>query len=56
MAFVAVRFDTDATRAERWSDALIDAGALSVDVSDPAAGTPHEAPVFGEPGAGDPGF
>jgi len=50
VAFLAVRFDTDATQADRWSDALIGAGALSVDVSDPAAGTPHEAPVYGEPG------
>lgn len=56
MAFLAVRFDTDATRAERWPDALIDAGALSVDVSDPAAGTPDESPVYGEPGAGDAPF
>ena len=56
MAFVAIRFDTDAARAERWSDALIEAGALSVDVSDPAAGTPHEAPVYGEPGLGDAAF
>ena len=50
MAFLAVRFDTDAAQADRWSDALIDAGALSVDVSDPAAGTPNESPVYGEPG------
>lgn len=50
MPFRSVRFDTDATRADRWSDALLDAGALSVDVSDPAAGTPGEAPVYGEPG------
>jgi len=53
VAFVALRFDTDAAHAERWSDALIDAGALSVDVSDPAAGTPREAPVYGEPGGPD---
>ena len=33
-----------------WSDALLAAGALSVDVSDPAAGTPDEAPQYGEPG------
>ena len=50
MAFLALRFDTDAAHAERWSDALIDAGALSVDVSDPAAGTSGESPVYGEPG------
>jgi len=32
VAFLAVRFDTDAAQADRWSDALIDAGALSVKV------------------------
>ena len=39
-----------AADAERWSDALLEAGALSVDVSDPFAGTPAEAPIYGEPG------
>lgn len=37
--------------AERLSDALLEAGALSVDAADAAAGTPDEQPVFGEPGA-----
>ena len=50
MTFLSIRFDADAEGAERWSDALIEAGALSVDVSDPAAGTPGEAPLYGEPG------
>ncbi|CAG1007822.1 Ribosomal protein L11 methyltransferase [Burkholderiales bacterium] len=50
MPFVSVQFDTDADGAERWSDALIEAGALSVGVSDPAAGTPGESPVYAEPG------
>ncbi|MFO1283712.1 MAG: 50S ribosomal protein L11 methyltransferase [Burkholderiales bacterium] len=50
MPYASIRFDVDAARAERWSDALADAGALSVDLSDPAAGTPGESPVFGEPG------
>ena len=54
--FVSVRFDTDAASAERWSDALIAAGALSVDVSDPAAGTPDEAPLYGEPGVAPQGL
>ena len=49
MAFLAVRFDTDAAQADRWSDALIEAGAFSVDVSDPAAGTAAETPVYAEP-------
>ncbi|MEP7276392.1 MAG: 50S ribosomal protein L11 methyltransferase, partial [Betaproteobacteria bacterium] len=40
--------------AEAWSDALIGAGALAVDVSDPAAGTAAEAPVYAEPG--EPGL
>jgi ribosomal protein L11 methyltransferase len=46
----ALRFDAPAAEAEAWSDALLDAGALSVDVSDPFAGTADEAPLYGEPG------
>jgi ribosomal protein L11 methyltransferase len=45
-----VRFDAPAAEAVAWSDALLSAGALSVDVSDPAAGTPDETPQYGEPG------
>jgi len=48
--YIAVRFDGPAAEADAWSDALLDAGALSVDVSDPFAGTPDEAPIYGEPG------
>ena len=33
------------------SDALLDAGAYSVDVTDAEAGTRREAPIFGEPGS-----
>jgi ribosomal protein L11 methyltransferase len=51
MAFLALRFDASAAEAEAWSDALLDAGALSVDVSDPFAGTDRESPQYGEPGA-----
>jgi len=47
--FVALRFDVDAGDAERWCDALLDAGAMSVDAIDPRAGTPDEAAVFAEP-------
>ncbi|MFO1304211.1 MAG: 50S ribosomal protein L11 methyltransferase [Burkholderiales bacterium] len=50
MNYVALRFDVSAAEAEAWSDALIDAGALSVDVSDPFEGTERETPMFGEPG------
>ena len=51
MAYLALRFDVDARRTPtRWADALLDAGALSVDVTDPHAGTADEAPLYGEPG------
>ncbi len=35
---------------ETLSDALIDAGAIAVDVQDAAAGTAEERPIFAEPG------
>jgi len=50
VSYVAVRFDAPAAEADAWSDALLASGALSVDVSDSAAGTPGEAPQYGEPG------
>jgi ribosomal protein L11 methyltransferase len=50
MTFTAIRFDVAADEAERWSDALLDAGALSVDAGDPREGTAEESPVWGEPG------
>jgi ribosomal protein L11 methyltransferase len=56
VSYLALRFDATETDAERWSDALLDAGALSVDVSDPAAGTAAESPRFGEPGMPPAGF
>jgi ribosomal protein L11 methyltransferase len=46
----ALSFDAPADAAERWADALLDAGALSVDVADPHAGTPAETPLYAEPG------
>ena len=53
---VALRFDAPGATVEAWSDALLDAGALSVDAADAAAGTELEAPRYGEPGerTGDP--
>src|SRR5688572_14594164 len=48
MTYQAIRFDT--TRADAWSDALLDRGALSVDVADAFAGTTREQAQFGEPG------
>ncbi len=54
MGYLSLRFDVDAAVADAWSDALLDAGALAVDVSDPAAGTPAETPIYAEPG--EPGL
>ena len=45
----------EGSAAEAWSDALLEAGAISVDITDAAAGTPDEAPQFGEPGEMLPG-
>ena len=39
MSYVALTFDADADSAEAWADALLEAGALSVDVADAHAGT-----------------
>ena len=49
--YIAVRFDVEAAVADRWSDRLLEAGALSVDAADPRADTDGEAAVFDEPGA-----
>jgi ribosomal protein L11 methyltransferase len=51
MSYVALRFDADADVADAWADALLDAGALSVDIADANAGTADEAPMYDEPGA-----
>jgi len=50
VAYLALHFDADAADADAWADGLLDAGALSVDVADPRAGTADEIPVYGEPG------
>ena len=50
MAFVALRFDAPAATAEAWSDAMLAAGAASVDTADANAGTGDETPRYGEPG------
>ena len=46
----ALSFDASAVAADRWADALLLAGALSVDASDPHAGTPSEAALYDESG------
>jgi len=50
VSYRALRFEADAAQAEAWSDALLDLGALSIDLSDPNVGTPQETPQYGEPG------
>jgi len=50
VAFVALRFDAPAATAEAWSDAMLAAGAASVDAADANAGTGDETPRYGEPG------
>lgn len=56
MNYLAVRFDVEAADGDRWSDALLDAGASSVDATDPRAGTADEAAVFAEPADADPAW
>ena len=52
----ALSFDAAADAAQRWADALLDAGALSVDVTDAHAGTPAETPLYAEPGGSGTSF
>ncbi len=51
MPWQAVTLIVDARCVETLSDLLLESGALSVDVSDAAAGTPTERPLFAEPGS-----
>ena len=55
MAWTSLALMVEGSAAEAWSDALLEAGAISVDITDAAAGTPDEAPQFGEPGEMLPG-
>src|SRR4030067_1260320 len=48
--------DTDAGHAEALSEALLELGALSVDLLDADADTPDEQAIFGEPGDMPPGM
>lgn len=50
MAWLSAQTIVDAPLADALSDALVEAGALSVDVSDADAGTAWERPIFDEPG------
>ena len=55
MAWTALKFTVAGDAAEGWAEALLDAGAVSVDVTDAAAGSPDEVPQFGEPNEFAPG-
>ena len=54
MSFLALLCDVEAADCDRWSDALLDAGALSVEAIDPRAGTVDETAVFADPVDGEP--
>ncbi|HRO35133.1 50S ribosomal protein L11 methyltransferase [Thauera sp.] len=48
--WISVTLQAEAEKAEALSDALMEAGALSVSIEDADAGTEAERPQFGEPG------
>jgi len=50
MPYQALALTVAAAEVEPLSDALVEAGALAVDVADADAGTPFESPLFAEPG------
>ncbi len=50
MPLTAVTFELTPEQADLLGDALLEAGALAVDVGDALAGTPEEQAVFDEPG------
>ncbi|MBV8666453.1 MAG: 50S ribosomal protein L11 methyltransferase [Burkholderiaceae bacterium] len=54
MAWIEIVIDVARDHAEAFSDALMEAGALSVSVEDADFGTDAEQPLFGEPGMEPP--
>lgn len=56
MSWLTLTVDTDAEHAEALSEALLELGALSVDLLDADADTPDEQAIFGEPGEAPPGL
>lgn len=50
MAWIEIIIEVARQQAEQLSDALMEAGALSVSVEDADEGTDAEKPLFGEPG------
>jgi len=55
MSWLSLVVDSDAAHAEALSEALLELGALSVDLLDADADTPDEQAIFGEPGEPPPG-
>ena len=50
MPWLCAIIETAEESVEILSDALMEVGALAVDVQDAAAGTDEERPIFAEPG------
>ena len=50
MSWLSLTVNVDAAHAESLSEALLEFGALSVDMHDADADTPQEQAIFGEPG------
>lgn len=50
MGWLAIQMEVGALEAERWSDALLAQGAISIDLADAKAGTGEEEALFDEPG------
>jgi ribosomal protein L11 methyltransferase len=50
MSWLSLTVNADAAYAENLSEALLELGALSVDMHDADADTPQEQAIFGEPG------
>lgn len=44
-----VTFTLEAEDVEKWSDTLLEQGAISISIEDAYANTDHEYPLFGEP-------
>ena len=53
-AWIELEFIVAGERVDAWSDALLAAGALSVQVEDADADGESERPIFGEPGEPPP--
>ncbi len=53
-AWIELEFVVQGERVDAWSDALLAAGALSVQVEDADAEAESEQPIFGEPGEPPP--